>query len=710
MERSDPAKPQTAAAMLRGNPLDNNSVLARLALATDPANEGLSLLTRAAPRPRDAIGAGRACAGASKAVKAALAFLRKPVVAANVCGEQLHALDVRLTSELDVSQTGEHIGARGRRLTNFPAWGMCIALGANEAAIAGLIAGGLLILWAGHSRRPVPFAQAKAVIAHGVHCELGPDDLRALLDGDQDIADTEWPWLAWLQRRWPAMRNAFEDEGGPPPPAPSFETRARGQLFARAHYASPARRAGVPTHRDLSEDQYRQACAQVSQWIEADDWRGAYAFVAATSSFTVDLAALLPLADSLKETWVATLDLEAGTQRFDLSFLAEEAAATPASGSFVPADLIVEKPLPESLARNMQARRARLPGAKTFGELYPEAPSDLSGYMALIDGGGEITISWARWTNSAGIYMRHGGMDNFLAYIESCDFGHAPRSKLYYAVVSRSEIWAAAAKYFEQAGWGEPMADRGGGVAFGSRVVSTQEGLCRAAEWHRIKAASMRPARSDRSVAKLLEYHNRYTRLIAFELGILLALREDREYEIWADIDDADFWVEIRDKSVPGPDGALPVPLSERAKAAIHAYRVHCKAVAERLVSMGLAQTAVHQWLLAVERRERVALMCVAAGPDRILPAGSGDAIGVLPTHLAVAPDVGRKWLENALRHAGLRTADIDGMLRHEVVGQSRSSCTSDFIVLEWALRVAAVVDAAAASILGRPTPGLARR
>lgn len=710
MDSSDPAEPRKPATP-RHNPLNHNSALARVALSTDLASQGLSLLTRSVPRPRDAIGAGRACRGASKAVAAALTFLSQPVQAVRLRGEQLHALDARMSSELEASHTGEHIAPRERRLTNYPAWGMCIALGARDAASAGLIAGGLLTLWADHSGRPVPVAQAKAVIRDGSNCELTPNDLRALLDSDQDVTDTQWPWLAWLQRRWPAIRNAFEEGGGPPPTAPSFEKRARGQLFARAHYASPARRAGVPTHRELSKDQYRQACAQVAQWIEQDDWRGAYAFATATSSFTIDLAPSVPLADAVAEIWVAVLDVESGTQRVDLSFLAEEAAGTPAGGSFIPADLIVEKPTTQTLARHQRARRARLPDSKTLGDLYPEAPRDLAGHMVMIDGTNEIKISWARWTNSSGVYMRQGGMDNLLACIASGDFGHAPRSKLYYAVVPRSEVWAAAAAYFRQSGWGEPVADLGGGIAFGSRVVSTLDGLRRAIGWHRTEVSSMRPARRDRNVAKLLEYHNRYTRLIAFELALLLALREDREYEIWADIDEAvDCWVELLDKSVPGPKGAMPAPLCKRANAAILAYRVHCRAVAERLASMGHAESDLHKRLRAIELRERVPLLCMAAGLDDVRPAGSADAIGVLPLGLMVAPDAGRKWLENALRHAGLRTGDIDGMLRHEVVGQSRSSSTSDFIVLEWALRVGAAVDTASAEIFGRPTSGLARR
>lgn len=710
MNKPDPAEP-CKPGLQRNSPLDHNSVLSRASLSTAQATEGLSLLTRVVPRPRDGIGAGYACSGASKALSAALEFLGQPVESVQFRGQQLAALSAGIDLEIETSGTGEVVAPRERRLTNHPGWGMCIALGASGANSVGLIVGGLLILWADYKGRSVPTAQAKAVIRYGILCDLTSADLRTLLDSDQDAADTSWPWLAWLQRRWPAIRNAFEVGGGPPPSAPTFEKRARGQLFARAHYASPARRAGVPTHRDLSRDQYEQTCAQVARWIEEDDWRGAYALMTATTSFSIDLVSSLPLANARPDAWVAALDIERGTQSLDLSHLAEEAASTPQGGNFIPADLTVERPLPEVLVRHLRSRYARNPGARTLGDLYPDAPDDLGGHMALVQGTNAIGISWARWTNSAGIYMRQAGMDNFLAGVLSGDLGHAPRSKQYYACIAKSEVWTAATTYFAQSGFGAPVPDPGGGVAFGSRVVSTLDGLRRAVAWMRAEARVMRPARRDRDLAKLLEHHNRYTRLIAFEIALLLALREAKEYELWADIDEAvDLWVAVDDKSVPGPKGASPVPLCGRAKAAVLAYRVHCRAVVDRLVALGRAGSALHRRLCSIQLRDRVPLLCMASGLENVRSPGSPDTFGFLPTPLMVAVDAGRKWLENALRRAGLRTGDIDGVLRHEVVGQSRTSSTSDFVVLEWAVRVAAAIDVAAAEILGSVVTGLARR
>lgn len=689
---------------------DYNAVLSRLSLTDCVADKGLALLHKMAPRPRDAVGLGRACRGASEAVQAACVFLEQPTEEVTKTCSQLLALWQRVQTELDTTGTAEGRSARGRRLAEHPAWRMCIALGAPGARESVLVLGGLLLLMAAHRARPVPGAKAEIVYRHAVTSDLTLEQLRPLLESDVDAAQTEWPWLSAIQRQWPAICNALMQGGAPAPTAPRFHQRARGQLFARAHYASPARRAGVPTARELSEGQFAQACAQVARWIDEDDWRGAFGFLAGTSGLTVDLLPGMPLVEAVGAAWTGCLDLDAGTQKFDVEFLANQAAAMPREWTTIPACFVIEKPLTVRLAQTMRARRERFPGALTLGSLYPEA-SPLAGHMEMIPSGAEIGCSWARWVNSSGIYMRRAGMDNLLACICSGDFGHAPGSKLYYAVISHTEIWQEAAKFFMQNGLGEAVDEPNGRVGFGSRVVPTDEVLRQAVAWHRARVEALHPTRRGRSVDQLLNYHNQYAALVGFELALLLGLREAAEYDLWSDIDETqDAWVDVLDKTVPGPNGALPVPLSARAKAAIGLYRIHCRAVADRLGGLGKAGTAAHRWLLSVCRREHVGLLCKILSVDSVRRAGSSDAIGVLPNDLTLVRDVGRKWLENALRYAGSRTGDIDGALRHDVIGQSRFCSVSDFILSEWAMRTACAIDSIAGPVLGAAIPGLARR
>src|SRR5450830_218403 len=61
-----------------------------------------------------------------------------------------------------------------------------------------------------------------------------------------------------------------------PPPA-TFEDRARGQILESSVYASAARRAGASNHRQLSKLQSNGTLAQIGNWIDCDDFRGAFA-------------------------------------------------------------------------------------------------------------------------------------------------------------------------------------------------------------------------------------------------------------------------------------------------------------------------------------------------------------------------------------------------------------------------------------------------
>jgi hypothetical protein len=171
---------------------------------------------------------------------------------------------------------------------------------------------------------------------------------------------------------------------------------------------------------------------------------------------------------------------------------------------------------------------------------------------------------------------------------------------------------------------------------------------------------------------------------------------------------------------VPGAEGALPVALCTYTRELISQFRKHCAAVARRLQTMGPKDTPFHLWLLAVVDREQVHLLCMASDVRRIRPVGSADVIGRLPKEHALAPDFGRKLLENQMRRLtgrsaaearkfALRSGDIDAMLRHEVRGQWRNASSSDFVLIEWLRRVTSTLDAIAADAFGKVPSGLSK-
>ena len=88
---------------------------------------------------------------------------------------------------------------------------------------------------------------------------------------------------------------------------------------------------------------------------------------------------------------------------------------------------------------------------------------------------------------------------------------------------------------------------------------------------------------------------------------------------------------------------------------------------------------------------------------------GTHDFLSHLPTDLKLAPDFGRKFLENELRARRLPSHAIDGVLRHSVVGQARNTASSDFVLHGWIGRAGSVIDDIAADLFDAVCHGLAK-
>lgn len=670
---------------------DFTSVLSKIQLASDEASHALGGFSASVPRPHGAVGLGHACTGAKRSACTALSFLGDPNDKAIAAAGGLTALEQRVFEV--APEAREPALPKLRKMLKFGGWKMCIGLGQPQASIACLVAGGLLLLKALVTGKPISGSQALEINAEAQRCDLTLEGLRAVLDSDHDAEALGYRWLNGLQRDWPKIKNLLTVGGGDHPPKPtSFSHRARGRLIGNADHPSYPHRAGTADHRHLSEGQFDAACSVVNGWLDRDDWRGVYAVVAGTCPVTADMIGDVPLASAGVDAWVVQIDDADGSRQVDCSCIARDAAQPPPHGSVVLSSYVSTTFFPAKAAKNMRERRARFPGATRLSELYPEAGT-LRGEDAMYPSNAEIVPSWSRWISSFGVYMRQAGHDNFVVCAVTSDFGHAPKSKSFYASLTRDEIWLATNAFYERIEWGPAEPDKTGGINFGCQVVPPPSAMLAAHRSLLGKFKEIRLGKNDRE-AKLLEFHNRYVRVAAFPLIGLLGLREDTEYDLWADIDERiDLWVAIFDKHTPGPDGALPVALCGHVAGVIAAYRKHCKAVAWRLRTMGHGDSKLYHWLQAVVERKRVPLFCLSSSPGRVSSLGTADVIGRLDPTNWLAPDAGRKLLENEGRRRGLRTGDVDALLRHDVKGQSKTSSSSDFVLAEWIRRVRPALD-----------------
>src|SRR5450830_324115 len=165
----------------------------------------------------------------------------------------------------------------------------------------------------------------------------------------------------------------------------------------------------------------------------------------------------------------------------DVSVLAQEAARASTAAAIM-SNFVCCKPMPRKLADQLRGRLEKYPSARCIADLYPEATT-LDARSSVLRCHDEIKPSWARLRRSSGTFMRHIGINNLLACMMSGDFGHIPRSKLYYACVEPKELFEASARFYQGAGWGAPVSMTVDALAFGCRVVPTDAEIRRINQW-----------------------------------------------------------------------------------------------------------------------------------------------------------------------------------------------------------------------------------
>lgn len=684
------------------------SVLSVISLSDKSSSDAISMLTTIASRPPNAAGVGRVCRGSLAAVRAVMSMIELPAVKLLEIESSLSKLDQVIEQELRESGSRELAQPTINRTGMYPQWTVLANLAESDMHLGALLAGGVELLRAWKDVTEITKA-ATVDIANAIRGEsLSKDDLRLLLNGLTRDDEITFAWHKRLRRSWGHVVRHFAQEGSALP-VKNFADQARGQIRDSSFYASPTLRAGACDHRQLSKLQMRQTLKQIGKWIDDDDFRGAYGFFVCTTGLTADLIPMIPLqSPAVDSEWVVAIDIEEGCLKMDVSALAEEAAQATTT-AVIKSNFVCSKPLPKNLAARLRSRLEMLPNACCLQDLFPTS-TDLDARAPVIRSHDEIKPSWARLRNSSGTFLRQLGIDNLLACICSGDFGHIPKSKLYYACVEPDEIFQASTAFYLTAGWETPVPMSTDSLAFGCRVVPTDAQIHHIDQWWQESIHAKAPAKHC-NLDQVLVHHNYYMSLCGFRLALVLAMREQHEFNLRAEIDErVDRWLPLDDKTVPGVAGALPVPLTKFAAQTISALRVHCRALHSRLHQQGLQRSALARWCEKVELRQSgVSLLMKAATPNRLQNVGTHDCLEPLPKGLVIAPDFGRKVMENALRHRGLRTGDIDAVLRHSVLGQSRESSVSDFNLLDWLKRVTPVMDALANDLFGSVCYGLSR-
>ena len=554
----------------------------------------------------------------------------------------------------------------------------------------------------GQQLRPSTAARYHTIIEG---TDLANEQIQALLHEQDPEAAVQYDWIKDFLRTYRDVIRAYASSN-PLPPSADFNTRVSGQLLDGILAATAARRAGARNHRELSRTQIDIAFQHVAHGLAEDSLVGCLGVLVSITGFTPDLTASIPItSDADRVDCSAYLQIHKGILFVDHSSLIREASA--AIAGCLESTMTCAKPVPSALWMNLRRRHGQNPTATTVAELYPEAPCP-EGDGAVFPSKSMIRPSWARYRNSVGTFLREEGFDNLLVVAISGRIWHVPKSKFYYACLSRGEIQSGFDRFYAIAGWGEAV-EIEGVQGFGCRVVPTEESILSFDQALSGACANCHPGHHA-GLQKLIEHHNRFMQLMGFRLSILLALRESKELPLLADFDEhTDRWVAIHDKDVPGRDHPLPMPLAGFTRETVAAIRTHCRALRGRLLTLGLGKSALAQWCFSVAALKPVPLLMTAKSSDSIRALGTGGVLDGSPWSRCLPPDFGRKFMENALRRHGLRSTEVDAFLRHSVVGQAFQSSTSHQHGLVTWLRTTKAIDQISAEVFGEVACGLSK-
>lgn len=677
---------------------------ASLALSINPDNvlaqTGLSLLDRLAARPPGAPAQILVARGMQHCLQAAIGVLGSTESRTEAMRETIGALVTELETQMDDTGQAESLQAAHGLKSRYPGWSALCTAGNADHALARTYLG-LKVLKAFHEEQPLGTTASNRFHALLNEPYLTKEQVHALLTEAPGTEEEDQGAVADLRRTYRQVLQAYLQDATPPPG--NGRSRVTGQLLDGVLAATAARRAGASNHRELSPGQMSLTLAHIEQGLANDTLNGCLGVLVAISGFTPDLLLATPLTEpaspSAEDLY---LDLTQGVLSIDHSGLVREAAT--AQPGCIPASLICAKPLPVQLQQNLLKRRAQRPDATTLADLYPGVPCPTSD-EPVYPSPDMICPSWARFRNSLGAYLRSQGLDSLMASVISGRFWHIPKSKLYYMTLPRGELQTGFDRFYALAGWGRAIALQDG-LAFGSEVVPTVEAV-KAHDRVLLQSCVDFDPGKHAGLARLIEHHNRFMRLVGFRLSCLLALRETTALDLTASVDEREHrWVAVYDKDVLHP---LPMPISAFTRETFRAVRTHCRALRGRLIALGEGKSALARWCQAVSNHEAVPLLQQARSPSELFALPTRTFLQPHDDTPRLPPDFGRKLMENELRRQGLRSGEVDAFLRHDVEGQSMLSTAAHHQHQATWVRTTQAVDHVAALCFGAVVYGLAR-
>jgi hypothetical protein len=591
----------------------------------------------------------------------------------------------------------------GKKVSN-PVWFQLSTRGKDlPPSDAVLVYLGCAVLISISKNKPIP----KIVAEHleeiaGIN--LSSEAIQRILTGlpPDQVLGNQWP--SRLARNWREVVRIFSNGDIPPP---GLLDRVQAQLLSSALNTTARHAAGASDHRQLSNNQAREAHRAISKAIEKDEYEGALGVLAVRTGLSIDLLMNMPISRSAPQSEQQFfLDIANGVVSIHLGIAIHEPAQALKGCHLASHQMQIH--LPKKLSQNLLKRFSQYPSAHCLADLYPERET-IKTDDSIYPSRDEIVPSWARLRHTTGPLLLDQGLNALHAALATLDLGLLCRSKLHYAMVPAGEMHEVERLLYSRLGWGEPTDLVPDSMGFGCRVVPLEKWLIEHDLALRSFADASHPG-NHASLFTLTSFHNQFTTLVGWRLSVLLALRATTRINLSAAINEKhDEWISVHDKHTKEDRGQQPVPLCAFAAETIRLYKAHCAAMGQRVANLMGMEHPFARWCKAVAASSNMRLLCTVNARGEIKPLRSSEFTSIESSDYTLPPDVGRKVMENHLRWEGLPASHIDMVLRHHVAGQIRLSSFNAASMSVSMRRTSSAIERVAMNLFGNPVIGLAR-
>jgi len=451
----------------------------------------------------------------------------------------------------------------------------------------------------------------------------------------------------------------------------SFEEKVSFHFQNKIHYADTKTRQSVYDRKAYSPGEFEFLCRQLkSMTVDTELSKAAsLTLIAMMSNLPIGYIQDIPILEYAGDEWAIALSITEWVIYFDLSIIAP-GAANLVGEQFVPASQVLVKPLPLFLAKVLQEHLSEAPGAiRTIGDFI----------------GSDVRLPDMRPSKLVNTYAKYASdkVDLFVGGLLANDFRGFPKSRIYYAQVTRLEVWKASQMVFDSLGFGETVTVVKG-LNIGSSAVLADQAITKLFSELANRVEEARTS-NNAPLERVLFFHEKYTAYVATLTIFCLALRDANPIDIQSNqVLQGQKFLIVNDKEVHDDASPQPVTICQILHEQFGLYRAHCVAL---LIRLNKAKDPAFN-------KFKQSLESVLAGDARSIFITPTALKGFSSTEVSSAWSIkaplnfGRHFWASNFRHLGISDREISAHLRHQQKGNLNWSTDSNLILSSFIQRV----------------------